>query len=263
MFNNWKRSPYYHSLLGIVRTLIVQTTLWPLNVIRVRQQGNFECALTASEVAKKVLQKEGKGAFFRGLPPQLVRHSIKQGLIWPVITQLPITLEGQGFSKYSSQALTGLAVAGTDAVLTSPIERFQVKAMLGQPNRMTVWQFMQKGWDGFSTYLTKSSVAWVAFLVSHTYFRSQEGNRDVSFLRTTWIAFKTTCVVTTTVAPFDTASTIRLGQGRSRKELFQGNVMRNLYAGSRMRFAVILLHNIATAIVLEIIRDNEPEGQVS
>ena len=120
-----KENLAWSSLLGVGRGILVHSLIYPLEVVKIRQQ----CSQDESKsirIALKILQQEGVGAFYKGLAPQLLKTSIKQVWCWPMMTGMPSVLKRYQLENLGQQAFTGLSIATIDAVISTPLERAKI-----------------------------------------------------------------------------------------------------------------------------------------
>src|SRR3989304_10604835 len=100
-----KTSLVNSSIWGIARGISVHALIYPLEVIKIRQQCHpspEKCA----KIAQMLFQQEGMRAFYKGLQPQLLKTSIKQSWAWPMITGVPTVLSHLHLGDTQRQGLT-------------------------------------------------------------------------------------------------------------------------------------------------------------
>lgn len=242
------------SFLGVTRGIVIHTLVYPLEVVKIKQQ----CALTSEKnyrIASQLFQKEGLQAFYRGLTPQLIRTSIKQTWCWPLMTNMPHQLERYGFNTFYQHALTGLIIATFDAAVTSPLERAKILSIVKTNSSFSLKTFYKEGWHGFTTQWMKLAVSWSVFLVSQKYFREQyrekSDDQKLTFPQLIASGIQTGAVVSLMAAPFDVANTLKQSKNINASSLFSGNIVRNMYRGWPIQILSVVIHNIASIMLLE------------
>lgn len=245
------------SLWGVIRGVLVHSLIYPLEVIKVRQQllessGSTEKSTT---IARRILQTEGPFAFYRGLTPQLIKTSVKQIWCWPLMTAMPLSLRRFELGDTTEMALTGLSVAALDAGSTSPLEKMKILSMLSR--RSSPLEIFRKGWEGLNTLFLKQSASWVTFLVAQKHFRDKEreispsGEISLSALVRTGV--KVAAVVSVVVAPFDVANTFKQSGKAGLWQFFSEISLRRMYRGWPMHATSLVVHNIASVSLMEAI----------
>lgn len=238
------------SALGIVRGITVHTLIYPLGVIKAHQQTKFNQE-KSYQVAKNLLQSEGLNAFYRGLLPQLIKTSQKQLWCWPMITGIPILLEPYGLNPLLVQAMTGVGIATTDAVIGTPFEKAKMGSIL-KNRKFVLNSIFKNGWHGFSTYWMKLSVEWSTFLVAQKYFRRRY-DKKLTLPQLIDVGVRTALVVSVISAPFDRANTIKQSNNLNISHLFSGNFFRNFYRGSPLNALSLVIHNIASVTLIDFL----------
>ena len=117
-----KENLAWSSLWGIGRGISVHSLIYPLEVIKIRQQCSQGQTMSI-RIAMALLRQEGIGAFYKGLTPQLLKTSIKQVWCWPMITGMPSILQRYQIDNLSQQAITGLSIATIDAAISTPLRK--------------------------------------------------------------------------------------------------------------------------------------------
>lgn len=241
------------SVLGIVRGVTVHTMIYPLSVIKAHQQDKFNQE-KSYQVAKRLFQDGGLRAFYRGLFPQLLKTGQKQVWCWPMITGIPFLFESYDINPLLVQATTGLAIATTDAAIATPLERAKIQSIL-KNRKFSLRDVYKEGWHGFSTFWMKLSVEWSTFLVAQKYFRSRyaekSGKQKLTLPQLMDVGVRTALVVSVVSGPFDRANTIKQSNNLSISHLFSGNFFRNFYRGSPVNAVGLVVHNIASVILID------------
>jgi hypothetical protein len=235
------------SLWGVGRGLAVDLLTHPLDVLRIRQQCHPHPE-TCTAIARSLLQKEGIGAFYQGLPPQLLKTSIKQAWILPMITGLPPYLASYHFGDSSQQALTALAIATVEATVTTPLERARIRsACTGRT------QSLKPDWNGLTTYWAKRSINLTTVLVSQQYLRKHYRNPEqpLSLPQLAGIGVQVAFIVSFVSAPLDMANTLKQAKNLSPIHLLSNNSLPKLYRGWLLSALALTVHNIATVIVID------------
>ena len=226
----------HSSIWGVLRGLSVHTLIYPLEVIKIRQQCSSHSE-NCARIALNILKQEGFGVFYRGLSPQLVKTSLKQVWCWQMIMGLPKLFQPLG--ELPAQALTGLSIATIDATITTPLERMKI---LSAYKGKTVFSF-KNGWHGFATHYRKLSVNWMTFLTAQHYFRSQyPPSEPLSILQLTKIGIQVAAVGSLIGAPFDVAHTL--------KQINAHKVI-NYYRGWSINAVSLIIHNIASVTLID------------
>ncbi|MBS0623631.1 MAG: MC/SLC25 family protein [Verrucomicrobia bacterium] len=246
-------SLFQSSLLGSLRGIVVHSLIFPLEVIKVRQQ----CApitKTSYQIAFKIFQTEGMGSFYRGLKPQLLTTVSKQVWCWPLITHLPLFLQSKGLAEPPKQAITGLTISTVDAAITTPLSRATLLSAASCQKPPSIAAIYKEGWKGFFTYWTKLTVAWSSFLVAQKLFRDQERTdhqQRLNIPQLMKVAIKVSVLVSVCLTPFDLVNTLKQTEHRSLNQLFKGNVFKNLYRGWPVTLLCLTIHNVASIILIE------------
>ena len=142
-----KENLAWSSLYGIGRGISVHSLIYPLEVIKIRQQ----CSQSESKsirIALTLLRQEGIGAFYKGLAPQLLKTSIKQVWCWPMITGMPPVLQRYQIENLSQQTITGLSIATIDAVISTPLERAKILSAFRGTGKICSQNIYRDGWQG-------------------------------------------------------------------------------------------------------------------
>lgn len=241
------------SLWGVGRGLFVQTLIYPLEVIKIRQQCS-QNSENSARVALTLFKKEGFSSFYRGLPPQLLKTSLKQIWCWPMITGGPVFFQRYQLNDLQKYALTGLSIATIDAVITTPIEKLKISSAYTGKNSFSFKGVYKNGWQGFTTHFSKLSVSWVTFLTAQKYFRDRasfQSEQPLSFLQLTEIGTQVALIISLVSAPFDIANTLKQAQNLNPSHLFSRNGILKLYRGWPLHALSLIIHNIASVIVLD------------
>lgn len=242
----------WSSFWGLLRGLAVETLIYPLDVIKIRQQ----CTVSKErsfEIAKSIFQQEGFGAFYKGLMPQLIKTSIKPIWSWPMITQMPSFFQRYQFENLAQHALTGLSIATFDAAVSTPLERAKILSALTGASKFSLKDVYEEGWKGFTIYWSKRSVNWITFLTCQKYFRDQSSGisgQPLAYPELTRIGIQVGLIVSLVSAPFDLANTLKQAN-LPITHLFSKGGLFNLYRGWPLNALSLVLHNIASVTLIE------------
>ena len=248
-----KENLAWSSLYGIGRGISVHSLIYPLEVIKIRQQ----CSQSESKsvlIALTLLRQEGIGAFYKGLAPQLLKTSIKQVWCWPMITGMPSVLNRYRIENLGQQALTGLSIATIDAAISTPLERAKIVSAFRGTSKFCFKNAYSDGWRGFTTHWSKLSVNWVAFLTAQKYLRDQfsgSSKQSLSFPQLTKIGVEVALIVSLVSAPFDIANTLKQAQNLTPSHLFSRRGIFKLYRGWPLNALSLVIHNIASVTLIE------------
>jgi hypothetical protein len=238
---------------GIARGLSVHTLIYPIEVVKIRQQ----CQPTpekSTEVARAIFQKEGPSAFYQGLPPQLIKTIIKQAWVWPMITGIPVYLKRHKVGELHQQVLTGWSIATIDAAITTPLERVKIRSASTGESKLSLNEVYKNGWRGFTIHWTKLSLNWVTFLVAQKHLRDRyrkTPEQALSLPQLAGIGAQVAVIVSLVSAPFDIANTLKQAKNLSPTHLLSGNVFRKLYRGWPLNVLALTIHNVASVIVID------------
>lgn len=239
------------SFWGIARGVVVHSFIYPLEVVKIRQQCS-QGRLKSAQVAKTLLRQEGIGAFYKGLASQLLKTSIKQVWCWPVITGMPRFLQKYQIEDLSQQALTGFSIATIDATISTPLER--AKIISAFRGKTTFQNIYKNGWQGFTTHWSKLSVNWTAFLIAQKYLRGRSFESSKQRL-TAWqlikIGIQVALIVSLLSAPFDIANSLKQAQNISPSYLLHRQGVFQLYRGWPLSALSLVIHNIASVVLIE------------
>lgn len=246
---NWAWS----SVWGVGRGIFVHSLIYPLEVIKIRQQ----CAQGESksiQIAMSILRQEGIAAFYKGLTPQLLKTSIKQVWCWPMITQMPSILQRHQIENLSQQAITGLSIATIDAAISTPLERAKILSAFRGKSTFCFQHAYKGGWQGCGAHWSKLSVNWVAFLTAQKYLRDRSyalSKQPLSFPQLTKIGVEVALIVSLVSAPFDIAHTLKQAQNLNSSYLLSRTGVFKLYRGSPLNALSLVIHNIASVTLIE------------
>lgn len=248
-----KENLAWSSLWGVVRGVSVHTLIYPLEVVKIRQQ----CSQDESKslrVALTLFRQEGIGAFYKGLAPQLLKTSIKQIWCWPMITGMPSIFQRYQIETLAQQALTGLSIATIDAAISTPLERAKILSAFKGTNKCCFKNVYREGWRGFTIHWSKLSVNWITFLTAQKHLRdhySELSEHSLSFSELTQIGVQVALIVSLVSAPFDIANTLKQAQNLTPSHLFSRRGMFKFYRGWPLNALSLVIHNIASVTLIE------------
>jgi hypothetical protein len=248
-----KKNWAWSSLLGVGRSLFVHSLIYPLEVVKIRQQCS-PVQEKSTRIAMAMLRQEGIGAFYKGLAPQLLKTSIKQIWCWPLITEMPTVLQRYHIDHLGQQALTGLTIATIDAAISTPLERAKIVSAFKGTSKFCFNNPYSIGWRGFATHWSKLSVNWMAFLTAQKYLRNQASGpsqQPLSFSQLTKIGIEVGLIVSLVSAPFDLANTLKQAQNLTLSQLFSRSGFFKLYRGWPLNAVSLSIHNIASVTLIE------------
>jgi hypothetical protein len=245
------------SLWGIVRGVSVHTLIYPLEVIKIRQQCS-QGETKSMRIALALFRQEGVGAFYHGLTPQLLKTSIKQVWCWPLMIEMPPVLRRYHIGNLEQQALSGLSIATIDAAISTPLERAKIVSAFKGTSKFSLKKAYKDGWRGFVVHWSKLSVNWVTFLTAQKYLRDQSyklSGHPLSSLQLTKIGVEVALIVSLVSAPLDIANTLKQSQNLNPSHVFNKNSMIKLYRGWPMNALSLVIHNIASVTLIEKLGD--------
>lgn len=241
------------SFWGFLRGLSVHTLIYPLEVVKIRQQCSTNSENSA-RIALSLFKGEGFSAFYKGLSPQLLKTSLKQMWCWPMITGTPAFLQPYQLGDLPTQAITGLTIATIDAAISTPLERLKILSAYTGKVSFSLKDVYKQGWQGFATHWGKLSVNWMTFLVAQKYLRDKDSiqpEQHLSLLQLAGIGIQVAIIVSLTGAPFDIANTLKQAKNLNPFYLFSRNGVYKLYRGWPLNALSLVVHNIASVTVID------------
>lgn len=230
---------------GFLYGLTIKTLIYPLEVIKLRQQDPL-CHQRCDQIARDLFHKGRWQIFYTGLSAKLVESGQKHLWRWPLIMQLPPLLKDYGCSEMQQQAGTGLVIGTVDAFFSTPLDRLKLAA---------IYQLQKTiSWRGFPTFYAKCTVEWTTFLVAQNYFSKlqQSEKKPLTLQQSLIVALQTTVCVSVARAPFDVANTLHQTEkffhlrNKTTSELF-----RKMYRGFPLGFSSLLFYNFCTTIFFD------------
>lgn len=249
------------SIWGVARGLTVHSLIYPLEVIKIRQQC-LPVAEKSYKVAWDLFQKEGVIPFYKGLSLQLLKASVKQAWCWPVIIDLPHSLKCHGVPEALQPLLTGLIIATIDAAITTPLERSKIWLAFTGKGKFSLRNAYKDGWRGFTAHWSKLSVNWSTFLIAQKHLRNryqQNSEQPLTLPQLAEIGVQVAMFVSVCSAPLDFANTLKQVHNRNLFQLFQETAARNLFRGWPLSALSLAIHNIASVIVIDQLSSRQHE----
>jgi len=252
-----KENLFWSSLWGVARGISVHTLIYPLEVIKIRQQ----CSQNESKSFRITLilfRQEGIAAFYKGLPSQLLKTSIKQIWYWPMITGMPSVFQRHQIENLGQQVFTGLSIATIDAAISAPLERVKILSAFKGTSTFCLKNAYREGWRGFSTHWSKLCVNWVTFLAAQKHLRDRSSDlsgQSLSFPELTKIGVQVALIVSLVSAPFDIANTLKQAQNLTPSHLFNRQGLFKIYRGWPLNALALVIHNVASVTLIEKLGD--------
>jgi hypothetical protein len=243
------------SLWGVARGVAVHTVIYPLDALKIRAQSSLSSE-SSFRIASLMWKEGGIKIFYQGLSAQLLKTTIKQIWVWPMILEFPSLLEKMTCSEMEKQMITGTSIAAIDALISTPLERAKIQSALGGKRVFSLKNSYQNGWRGFSTHFTKLLVNWVTFLVAQKILRDRAREKfpQLSLIDLTKIGIQVALIVSIASAPFDMANTLKQGKNLSFRTLVSMHGIRKTYRGWPINALMLTIHNIASVVMIEQMR---------
>jgi hypothetical protein len=248
-------------LYGASRGILVQSLLYPLEVVKTNQQASTTYA-SSREVTSHLWKTKGPLAFYSGLSPHLAKTILRQAWWWPAIIYIPPALKERGYSTFMQQALAGVAVATIDAVITTPLEQKRILASVQKKTENLLPSPIKNGWVGVIPYWRQQSITWAALLVGQKHFREkrakepriQKHSHFVDLLDTSLRLSAIAAIITT---PFNTANVLKQSSGKSlsqsvgktNRSFFSS--VRYMYRGLPLNFTMLMCQVSATVVLID------------
>ncbi len=246
------------SAWGALRGVAVETMIYPLEVVKIHQQCS-QVSQTSLQIARQIFAQGGPSAFYKGLLPQLAKTGIKQAWCWPMICNVPDSLHPLGLGKTTEQIITGILIGAVDGCITTPLEKAKILSALRGNEPFSFAHVYNNGWQGLSEYFAKRSINMATFLSAQQYFRERYRKQhcELSFSHLVQIGAQVAVVVSLVSAPFDMLNTLRQAQNLSLASLVAQNRIFTLYRGSPLNALALVIHNVASVIVIEELSKNK------
>lgn len=226
------------SIYGVFRGIAVHSCIFPLEVVKLRQQIQNK---KSYQVAVNLFKEEGFLGFYKGLTPQLCKTSIKQAWCWPMIIQLPKFLEKSRLHPLAQQTITGLSIASVDALFSAPLDKWKVQKALGEKPTFS--------WRGFSIHCAKLSVNWTTFLVAQHILRERYSKgQELSWKHYVTMGTQVALLVSVVSAPFDFANTYKQGRDIN---VFSKVRLYQMYRGLPLSALSLVIQNVASVTLIE------------
>ena len=239
------------SFLGVVRAVSVHTLIHPLEVVKVRfQNAKSETML---KITENLFQEHGFKGFYKGFNAQILKIGVKQVWCWPLILHLPDRINNTSFNELQKQALTGFCIASIDALISTPIEKAKMLAIVSKNKDGFSDHLFHKIYKGFFFHWMKLSVCWMTFLTTQKHLRTQKrfNKEKLSLQDLGEIGIKTAFVVSFVAAPFDLLSTLGfLGSSKVQNIPFKSK-FKISYRAFPISFTALSIQNIASIYLID------------
>lgn len=239
---------------GILRGAGALVFVHPLSVLKTHQQ----CAstfMTVHQISGQLWKKGGIRPFYRGVVPQFCNTLGKQLWCWPLIIQAPKVLKREGFQGLRQQAVLGLCIGTVDSIGGVCFDKRKTLLIVQPDKILSRWNILKGGLSQWPSYWRQRTVSWTTFLVTQQYFRDQYrkylGEEKLNFIQLTEVGVSVAVVVTIIAAPFDLANQLRQSERWDCSKSFFGNLSGKAFLGARVNFVSLVVHNIASVVLLE------------
>ena len=167
------------ALIGVLRGLVGFPLEQPMESVKTQWQANPKNR-NEVEILKQIYREKGlyKG-FYAGSLPNLTRVVLKNIYRYPLMIKLPNLIQQKiplaRNNRKIAKALTGLSIAGVEAFILCPVERFKVIMMTrSRESNISAWTTISSGksslirelYLGYLPLFTRQAVAWVTFLTA-------------------------------------------------------------------------------------------------
>lgn len=241
---------------GALRSSIVNTFTYPLEVIKTHQQTGV-LSLAGHQVALQLLEKDGIKGFYKGFAPHFIKGIVRQTLWWPSIVYIPPFLGKRSFTPFQQCVITGLGIASMDAMLNSPLERWRVLAITGNNNERGKASRVSDGWKGSFPYMRRQWVTWTLFLIGQRHFnkpyKQENEAKQLALPQVLSTACKLSLIASLAINPFDTLNTIRQGGSDRKISFLKVKDVAFLYRGFPVNFLINLIQTSGTVFVIDLI----------
>lgn len=265
------------SALGTARAFVIQSLVFPLEVIKTQQQmpGNQE---RCYQVAGRLFRNEGIWSFYKGLRPQLAKTLIKHSICWPMITGFPPVLDRYRVQPLLQQCCIGVGIASFDAFILTPLEKRKVQSIVGTQTPISFKSIhsVLSHWRGMWLIWTKSFTGWSTFLVSQEYYRYKareiSGKQKLTIPQLMGIGGGVAITVSLVTAGFDVANTQKQAEklispeasGQKKQTFGFKNAspffwklgVRQMYRGWPMNALTLIAHNVASVILIDKLKES-------
>ena len=194
------------SFWELTRSFVVDTCMYPLEVIKVHQQkpGSHE---KSHHIAWRLFNQNGYGVFYHGFRQEAGKILLKT-FAWPIVVEMPRFLERWVVDPLMQQALTGVTIGTASAVISAPLESKRIDSIVKEKKSFSKYQ-------GFVTHWKKLTAGWTVFLVAQKYLRSTyltyTGQEKLTAVQLGAVGTSVALLVSLTSAPFDVANTQKMG----------------------------------------------------
>jgi hypothetical protein len=255
---NPKRSTSENTLsnilaMGAVRSAVVNTIVYPIEVIKTNQQVTF--SLKTHEAALNLFRSSGFKGFFKGFSAHFSKGIIKQTAWWPAIAYIPPELAKYNLSSTKKSLITGISVGTLDALVNSPLEKWRILASIDKKSSINHQSFLKEGWSGFFPYWRRQSVTWSLFFIGQHHFnkpyKKESGNKPLSVFQVVSTSTKLSLIANLIINPFDTLNTIKQSGAQNFKMSLRN--VRILYRGFPLNFLSTMIQTTATVFLMDVI----------
>lgn len=168
--------------LGMFRGVIVGTTGYPLEVIKIKQQTDLSDQ-KSSKLAGQIFKSEGIRGLYRGFKPYMTRLLFRQLWLWPTIMKIHSELKRKEFHPISNHIITGGLISTIDAFTGISMEKAKTLSILRDqkpPIEKKAKEPFLRLFQGLGTHWTQLSVSWTCFLVFQELFKNSYKDRSLT-----------------------------------------------------------------------------------
>ena len=239
--------------MGALRTVVVSSCLYPLEVVKTRQQASATVQNSGS-IALNLLRSEGIYSLYKGFAPNLLKGVIRQAVCWPGIAYIPPFLKEHGITGASEYAITGFSVGALDALMTYSLEKQRVLASIGSSKSEII---TEKGWKSGLSYWRRQGMVWSLLLLGkHHLAKPDAQEKFLSAGQIINAACKMSLVASLIMTPLDVMNTLsmsgRQGQMKiSEVRWFNVGQLKILYRGFPLIFFSMFMQTSATLLLMD------------
>ena len=241
-------------LSGIMRNFLVRAVIFPLETIKTHQQ-DAPISTKSYEVALKLFKEGGCPGFYKGFSMVILKTSVQQGLVWPVIACGPSILDRYRIHPLAQQAVIGISIASLSALITNPMEKIKVLSILQKKNKLSLFRLYQnkEGWNGFGSHFGKLATNWTTFLVTQKYLRerAKKKNKTLTPAQLALISAQVAFTVSVVSSPIDVANTLKMSRNVKLSEIFSRYNFRKMYRGWPLSMTSLLIQNMASVFLID------------
>jgi hypothetical protein len=240
------------SVLGMLRSAVVQTMISPLKVIEMHQQ-SYMNQERSYQVAYRLYKAGGVRVFFDGLSAEFIKIPLRS-MCWPMIVGIPSILNRYKIGILKKQLITGVSIATLDTFVTAPLQKVRFLSVLKTGEKLSLRSLYKGGWS----YWSLLSVQWSTFLMAQQYLKDRihkGSHAKLTKLQLLEVACPTAVTVSVFAAVFKTACTLIQGQGRNLDLSYL--LSRKGFRGWPMSVLSLLIHNIASVALIDLLEDKK------